>query len=482
MPSRPFATWRAPVLAVALVLALAAPVLPAAAQEPTVVAPVTPGTTPATQKLTTPILSARRVPNLLRSRIADAELTAAVQDVVDQAPETSCLSVTFQGRPVYDLNEDLPVEPASTNKILTSYAILQEAGPDERLVTTAVAAGPADNGVIRGDLWVVGGGDGMLNTAGYRLGLEYPEQPFNEPSVLADRIKAAGITEITGDIVGDESRYDDQREVDSWPDRYRREDTVGSLSALVVNRGVTGYADSPEQTSGTRMPGDPPLLAAETFETLLEDRGIRVGGGPAVGRAPATSTEIARLESAPMRDIVAETLGWSDNTTAELLTKEIGLRASGSGTTAAGTQATRDLLAERGFETEGLVINDGSGLDVDNRLTCGLLVDLLDSEGLDSEIGAGMAVWAQRGTLRKRMRGTELEGKVLAKTGSLTTPPVAALAGWVSTRSGETVTFAFIQNGTGTDAGLQDRLAEALYEYPQAPTLAALAPKAPTTA
>ena len=93
-----------------------------------------------------------------------------------------------------------------------------------------------------------------------------------------------------------------------------------------------------------------------------------------------------------------------------------------------------------------------------------------------------MAVWGQRGTLRKRTKGTELEGRVLAKTGSLTTPPVAALAGWVSTRSGETVTFAFIQNGTGTDVTLQDQLAQALFEYPQAPTLEALGPTPPAAA
>ena len=99
-----------------------------------------------------------------------------------------------------------------------------------------------------------------------------------------------------------------------------------------------------------------------------------------------------------------------------------------------------------------------------------------------SVLAQGMAVAGQRGTLRKRMRGTEVEGKVLAKTGTLTTPPVLSLAGFVTTRSGETVTFAFLQNGNGADASLQDALALALYEYPQAPPLAALGPKPPTAA
>jgi D-alanyl-D-alanine carboxypeptidase/D-alanyl-D-alanine-endopeptidase (penicillin-binding protein 4) len=481
MPARTSSRPRALVLAATVLLVLVASVVPAAAQAPTSGAPATPpGTGPAAQKLTTPVLSARRVPNLLRSRIADAELAAALQPVVDETPATSCISVTSTGREVFEHNETLPVEPASTNKILTSYAILQQADAQERLATIAVTSAPMDGGVVRGDLWLVGGGDGMLNTSGYRLSFEDPNQPVNDPAVLADRIKAAGVTEITGNVVGDDSRYDDQRAVATWPARYRADNTVGSLSALMVNHGLDGYEDAPEVATNARSPGDPPLLAAETLETLLEARGVRVGGTATVGRAPDQATEVARLESAPIGDIVAETLSWSDNTVAELLTKELGVRTSGSGTTAAGTKATHDALLAGGFPTEGLVINDGSGLDVDNRLTCDLLTEVLDAEGPSSVIGQGMAITGQRGTLRKRMKGSEVDGKVLAKTGTLTTPPVLALAGWVTTRSGEVVTFAYIQNGNGSDLRNQDALAAALYEYPQAPTTAVLGPKPPT--
>jgi D-alanyl-D-alanine carboxypeptidase/D-alanyl-D-alanine-endopeptidase (penicillin-binding protein 4) len=482
MPARPRPRSRAALAAASVLLALTFATAPAEAQEPTTSAPAAPGTTVPVLRVGTPLLSARRVPNLLRAPIADAQLAASVDDIVSEAPTTSCLSVASGGRPVFDHNETIPVEPASANKILTSYAILQKADPQERLTTTAVAASAPEGGVVRGDLFIVGGGDAMLNTPGYTASFEYPEQPVNDPAALADRIEAAGITEITGNIVGDDSRYDEQRSVSTWPDRYRREDTVGSLGALMVNHGVTGYADSPERASGTRMPGDPPLLAAETIETMLEQRGIRVGGAPTTGRAPAQSTEVARLESAPLGEIVTETLSWSDNTTAELLTKELGLRATGTGSTAAGTQATRDALAAGGFPIDGLVINDGSGLDVANRLTCQLLVDVLDAEGPDSVIGQGMAIAGQRGTLRKRLRGTEVEGKVIAKTGTLTTPPVSSLAGFVTTRTGEVVTFAFVQNGPDTDASLADQLALALYEFPQAPTIEVLGPKPPTGA
>ena len=123
------------------------------------------------------------------------------------------------------------------------------------------------------------------------------------------------------------------------------------------------------------------------------------------------------------------------------------------------------------------MINDGSGLDNADRLTCDLLNQTLDKQGPDSALAKGLAITGQRGTLRKRMRGTVAEGKVAAKTGTLAT--VAALAGFETTRANEVLTFSFVQNGPKeADAtALQDRLAVALFDYPQAPSIEDLGPK-----
>ncbi len=463
-------------LIVALVVLVGSLAAPADAQAPT---PAPPGSTPKRPKLTTPVLSARRVPDLLRSRIADERIKKAIDDVAEVAPASSCIEVTAQGRTIYRRNGDTPLEPASNNKLLTATAILGLTKPDDTFVTTAVAQAAPAGGVVQGNLWLVGGGDAMLTTPGYKTSFTEVGQTDVPFAQLADRIKAAGVTQITGDIVGDDSRYDTERYVPSWPNRYKREDTVGPMSALIVNDGVTGYSKDPDKPAKVRQPGDPPVLAAETLKSYLEQRGIKVGGAPTAGKAPSGTAEVARLETT-VEDEVTEMLSFSDNTTAELVNKEVGLRASGSGTTVAGTKATIDALTKMGLDTKGLIMNDGSGLDDGNRLTCDLLNALLDKQGPESGLAKGLSIWGQRGTLRKRTKGNGLEGKVIAKTGTLTNPPVASLAGFETTKAGDVLTFSFIQNGPKTDAALQDKLALALLEYPQAPTIAELGPTSPS--
>lgn len=462
---------RPALLVLAASVLLGAFAVPAQAQSPG----STPGSVPVRLRATTPILSARRVPDLLRAKIADDNLAKALEPVLKDAPAGSCASVTAHGRTVFRRNGDTPVEPASTNKLLTATALLQAFPPDTKLATTAVAAAPAQGGVVQGNLWLVGGGDAMLTTGGYKQSFVEPDQAITDFGALADRIKAAGVTSIQGDIVGDDSRYDNERYVPSWPTRYRKEDTVGPVSALIVNDGVTGYTASPGAVSKTRMPGDPPVLAADTLKTLLKDRGITVTGAASAGVAPSAATEIARLET-PLQDEIAEMLAWSDNTTAESLTKELGRKASGAGTTAAGLAAIRATLTSMGLPTAGLVMNDGSGLDEGNRLTCDLLTTVLDRQGPTSPLAQALAVSGQKGTLRKRMRGTVVDGRVLGKTGTLTTPPVVALAGFEKTHDDHTLTFAFVQNGPKSDTTVGDKFAIALHGYAQGPDPAALGP------
>ena len=215
------------------VVALGASV-PAGAQEDE--APPAP-----TPRLATPILSARRVPDLLVSQVAAEKVAVAADEVMDLAPATSCLVVHDGGQPVYARNGDTPLAPASNQKLLTSAALLAELGPDHVSTTSArAAAGPTD-GVIDGDLYVVGGGDPLLLTDGYRpTQTNADERVTTDYGELADALVAAGVEEVRGDVVGDDGRYDDQRYVPSWPDRYQRQDTVGPLSALSVNDGVAG--------------------------------------------------------------------------------------------------------------------------------------------------------------------------------------------------------------------------------------------------
>jgi D-alanyl-D-alanine carboxypeptidase/D-alanyl-D-alanine-endopeptidase (penicillin-binding protein 4) len=428
-------------------------------------------------RLSTPVLSARRAPELLRSTITGERIREALAPVLAEAPAASCLVVSTGGRVVVAKDAAVPMAPASTLKILTGTAVLEVLDPDSRLTTTAAAARAPSNGVIDGDLYLIGGGDPILTTAGYKVTFENPEQLSNDFGQLADRIWAAGVREIRGGIVGDESRYDTERWVPTWPQRYQREGYVGPLSALVVNDGSTGLSLAPDVPARVRMPGEPALLAAETLKTLLESRGVRVSGEPTVGRAPERVVPVATLDSPPIGDLVGELITDSDNTTAELLVKELGHRVRGDGSTQAGLEVMAGTLSELGLPTAGLELRDGSGLDPADRVTCGLLVAALDRVGPDSLLGRSLPIAGRTGTLRKRMRSTAAEGRVRAKTGTLA--EVSALAGFAVTGTGTTLTFAYLINGPDQTLGVLplDELAAALVSVPDGPPIERLAPR-----
>lgn len=435
---------------------------------------------PAAPSLTTPVLSARRAPELLRSSIADARIRDAVKETAAKAPDNSCLVVSNAGRPLISQNPEKPVIPASTEKLLTGAAALQGLGATTRLVTVAASGKPVENGVVDGDLYLIGGGDPLLTTNGYKPTFEDPDQVVNDYSQLADRIAAAGVTEIRGDIVGDDSRYDTERWVRSWPTRYQQGGDVGPLSALVVNDGQTGYTTDPDAANKQRKAGDPTVLASQTLKALLAKRGVRVTGDGRAGPAPEQRTEVARLESLTVSDTVAELIADSDNNTAELLTKELGLQRGGTGSTDAGTKAIVDVLHELGFPTQGVSLVDGSGLDTGNRVTCDVLVHALDLLGPDSIVVKNLPVAGQTGTLRKRMKGTPAEGNVRAKTGTLN--EVNALAGFATTSGGAHVTFAYVLNGNDPKGAAKlDDFAAVLAGAPDGPPVDQLSPRAPRT-
>jgi D-alanyl-D-alanine carboxypeptidase/D-alanyl-D-alanine-endopeptidase (penicillin-binding protein 4) len=246
-----------------------------------------------------------------------------------------------------------------------------------------------------------------------------------------------------------------------WPASSTTAGNVGTLSALLVDDGY-------ERGPGRRTPfPDPPAGAAGVLAGLLRLRGVAVGevGG---GRAPDEAEEIAVVESAPMAEVVGSMVRESDNASAELLTKELGLQEAGEGSTAAGVDVLREVLVDAELPLEGVALVDGSGLSRSNRLTCGLLAALIGDVGTGSALDRSLAVAGRTGSLTERFLGTPLVGRLRGKTGSLN--GVETLAGVVETDSGQALSFAYLLNGPGTtDAGaarLQDRLGGLLVRHP----------------
>jgi serine-type D-Ala-D-Ala carboxypeptidase/endopeptidase (penicillin-binding protein 4) len=418
-------------------------------------------------QLETALWSPRRVPQPIVDAVGAQRLQASLDGAVAVGGVDSCFVVTEGGAPLATHGGDTALVPASTQKLLTAAVALAVLGPDTTLDTVAVAPASPQDGVIE-RLYLVGGGDPLLMTPEVQaLREEIPElrgTPTTSLASLADAIADAGVRRISRGIAGDDSRYEDLRYLPGWDADYRTEGQVGPLSALTVNGGFSELRPRPVPVD------EPATFAAQQLATLLEARGVEVGGSATREKAPGDTVEIARISSPPIAALVGEELSTSDNLGSELITREIGLRVSQQGTTAAGTQAIKAKLEELGLPAANAQLNDGSGLDKGNRSTCPLLAAVIDL-GLRPEFAPildGLSIAGQRGTLVDQL-DPALDGKVRGKTGTL--QGTTALAGIVEVT--RPLRFAFLANGalgSERDAiAFRGRIAEIIATFPDAP-------------
>ncbi len=234
--------------------------------------------------LATPVLSARRAPTVVAAPVADRRLRSDLAAWAMEAPGPFCAVVADPaGEMVLAHGTEEPVVPASTLKLLTAAAVLADLGPDYRFRTRALAPAP-EAGVIRGDLFLVGGGDPILATADYTSRFRRQPQVFTDLEDLAVSVAEAGVTRIEGAVVGDETRYDGERYRPDWPPRYLSGGDVGPLSALSVNDGWAAYPTN--EVRGSLVPApDPAVSAAGVLSFLLQAHGVAVVGPPRSGQA-----------------------------------------------------------------------------------------------------------------------------------------------------------------------------------------------------
>ena len=386
-----------------------------------------------------PVFSVRRI----AQTVAVEARVGAVRDQLTvlsaRLPAESCLVVRAESRLVAATRPNRALIPASNMKVLVASAALDVLGPDYRFSTTAL--GNRSGGSVLGNLWLVGGGDPVLSTRAYPATQVYPTTSPTYLDSLADEIVASGITVITGAVVGDESRYDNERYVPTWGDGIRAIE-AGPLGALLVDDGVL--------VGEPLKPGNPAVGAATAFTRLLQARGVTVVGAPRSATAPVDATQLARLDSAPLSAILLDLLANSDNNVAELLLKEVGLVRKQTATRTAGLQVVAEVLQARNIAVDGLVFADGSGLDNSNRVSCKVLVDVLDSFGANSALAQGLAVAGMTGTLQDQFTSGPARDRVIAKTGTLRL--AKSLSGFYPVsklNNDEVLTFSLLLNGAG---------------------------------
>jgi serine-type D-Ala-D-Ala carboxypeptidase/endopeptidase (penicillin-binding protein 4) len=339
---------------------------------------------------------------------------------------------------------DAPLPPASVQKVFTAMGALSLFEPDDAQTTAVRAAGPVADGVLHGDLVLVGGGDPTLTARGP-----------HSLDALAAQVRQAGITSVAGSVVADESRYDAARAAPGWQ-AWQQPAYVGPMSALTVD-------DNRRRTDPAYL-ASPATGNAEVFRAALAGAGVRVAGSVVGGRAPSGAPVVASLRSPPVPALVTEMLQRSDNETAELLAREAGLEAGGAGTTPAGTAALSAALAPLCVPLAG-VADDGSGLSRADRRTAREWRQLLQAaraQPWGATFRDSLPLAGRSGTLAGRFSGTPAEGNVRAKTGTIIGG--RSLAGYLTTAGGRPAVFAVVVNGDGWRASQSaiDRLVATL--------------------
>ena len=369
--------------------------------------------------------------------LENGELTAAVTDST--------------GDLLWSRLADKPVAPASVQKVLTATAAWRVLGQDFRFVTTVRSDSD-------GNLWLVGGGDPTLTRS---PGNNY----YDSESSLANLAEqtAIGVSEkglpAPHTLHVDTSRYESFRE---WDESWRPGSWALGYVAPVTSLMVDGDRDSPVLRLGARST-NPTSRAQVWFSEALAPRGMIFSAfAPA---SPAQGVEVARVESAPLPELLRIMLEDSDNSLAEALAREVALA---SGTTDI-HEALANALGVSEEDQQGLFLRDGSGLSPLNQLPASLVVRVLGEWVTTPELAPllnGLAIAGETGSLQRRFGGdSSARGIVRAKTGSIA--GVRSLAGVFDDRDGNSIVFALNVSGprvSDRDRDSLDALTEALYD------------------
>ncbi|GAC1304657.1 MAG: D-alanyl-D-alanine carboxypeptidase/D-alanyl-D-alanine-endopeptidase [Steroidobacteraceae bacterium] len=440
--------------------------------------------------------------------IADAGRAPPVAQVI-AAQQLPSSAVSFAivdpdtGRLVAGQNAGTPRSPASTIKVVTTFAALDMLGPAYTWHTRALVRGRLKDGVLEGDLILQGGGD--------------PYMTLERWWSFAHALRAKGLKAIHGDIVIDNTAFalprEDPGEFDGRPNRpynvvpdalivnfqsiefrvrpdaeARRIDVIASPSPVnltIENRlrvagggcgGAAGRVDfkvasahwdrvvfsgalSPHcaERSFTRVLLQPATYAFGTFLELWHQLDGEFSGKLRVEAAPVDAQPLLSFDSLGLAEIVRLTNKFSSNLMARHLLLTVGEERYGApATPAKGAAAIAEWGRERGLDYQSMDIDNGSGLSRGTQISALQMAQTL-SVALHSryapEFIASLPLAGIDGTLRSRFKMSPA-GAVRLKTGHI--DGVSAVAGYVTTAGGKTYVLVSLINHVRADIGAGD--------------------------
>ncbi|MGA9211112.1 D-alanyl-D-alanine carboxypeptidase/D-alanyl-D-alanine endopeptidase [Kaistella sp.] len=412
------------------------------------------------------LLSAKELIDIkLNSMINDPVLRNANWGFVVYDPKTKKIISSY--------NENASLIPASTTKLLTTETAMNLLGENFKWITQLEYSGNIEDGILNGNLYIVGSGDPSLGTN--KAGASSYSQIISE---FISATKEKGIKKINGDIIIQNGVFKFNKtqllpESIVWLENGNYYLPIGTTHEInpqnekLIAKKSNPFAEnknyyyiSPyikqmvyaDKFDGgnltTKLPDAPAYLANNLRATMLKS------GLPVVGKVVTKMTDpnpekrevITTYQSPTLAEIIMYTNQHSDNALAEATLRMVGFQKLGDQTLEAGRVVVNDHLKSVGFETEGLNYFDGSGLSRSNVVTpisqVKFLANLMN-EKYYKTFEETLPIGGQTGTL-KRMFNTTGNGQVFAKTGTLN--KVKTLAGYMKTNSGKTLVFSLLIN------------------------------------
>jgi D-alanyl-D-alanine carboxypeptidase/D-alanyl-D-alanine-endopeptidase (penicillin-binding protein 4) len=358
------------------------------------------------------------------------------------------------GKKLWQVADDLPLVPASTNKVLTAAAALLTLDGQARISTRVVAGSQNPQGPVV----LVGAGDPTFSAAPPGVDTWYRGAP--RISDLVEQVRRSGVTPTAVQV--DTSAFSGPTLAPGWDPSDVDNGDIAPIESAMIDAGRIQPT-----TVNSRRSRTPALDAGRELAKAL---GLDPGA-VTIATAPSGARQLAVVQSAPLVLRLSEMMDHSDNVLAECIAREVAGAINRPRSFAGAVDAVTNRLSTAHIDTAGAALQDSSGLSVDDRLTAKTLDGTVqaaagpDQPSLRALLDL-LPIAGGSGTLADRFLDPATNqgpaGWLRAKTGSLTA--INSLVGVVTDRSGRVLTFAFISNAAGPNGrNAMDALASTLW-------------------
>lgn len=399
---------------------------------------------------------------------------------------------------VFEMAGQQQLIPASATKIVTAAATLKEFPPGTKFKTALLSNAKTEGSVLKGDLVLKGSGDpGFVSESMW---------------FLVNAFVRTGIKTIEGNIVVDDSlfdqnRFDSSRQKERVDRAYdaptgamsfnwnsvnvfvRPASKVGEAAQVFVDpendyirlkgqiktvakSGKTNVIVEREDDKfgdyivigGTIELGSkeivvyknisrPDLWSGANLKSFLAQRGIKLNGKVVAGKTPPGAQVLAEFESKPIESMITDMNKFSNNYVAEMLTKLIAAQKKGLGSISGGMESLNQYMQSLKVPADQYEIFNPSGLTRENKMSpfalWSVLADMKNHFEYQPEFAVSLPIAGIDGTLKNRMKGSDGQRHVRAKTGYLTN--IISLAGYAGRKDGTVLPFVFIYNGSADE-------------------------------